>query len=56
MRVTTNCLMEEVEKLRWQQTLEAMKSAAEGKVVDAIAVHDWLGSWGSNAEQGAPKL
>jgi predicted transcriptional regulator len=56
MRVTTNCLKTEVEQLRWQQTLEAMESAAHGKVVDATEVHDWLGRWGSNVEQAAPQL
>lgn len=56
MRVTTNGLKAEAEQMRWQQTLDAIKSAAQGKVVDATEVHDWLGSWGSNVEQGAPKV
>ncbi|AXS84816.1 MULTISPECIES: CopG family ribbon-helix-helix protein [Marinobacter] len=42
------------EQERWQQTLEAMESAAQGKVVDAGEVHSWLKSWGSENEQVAP--
>ncbi|TVT49240.1 MAG: ribbon-helix-helix protein, CopG family [Sedimenticola thiotaurini] len=42
------------EQERWQQTLEAMESAAQGKVVDASEVHGWLKSWGSDNEKGAP--
>lgn len=43
-----------LEQARWQQTLEAMESAARGKVVDASEVHDWLSSWGTDNEQDAP--
>ncbi|TVP48585.1 MAG: ribbon-helix-helix protein, CopG family [Halomonas sp.] len=43
------------EQERWQQTLEAMESAAQGKVVDANAVHGWLNSWGTENEQDAPR-
>lgn len=42
------------EQARWQQTLEAMESAAQGKVVDAGEVHSWLNSWGTDDEQDAP--
>lgn len=41
------------EQERWQQTLDAMESAALGKVVDASEVHRWLNSWGSENEQGS---
>lgn len=44
-----------VEQERWQQTLEAMESAAQGKVVDASEVHDWLRSWGTEDERDAPR-
>lgn len=44
-----------VEQERWQQTLEAMESAAQGKVVDASEVHDWLKSWGTEGELAAPR-
>ena len=54
MSVTTVRLQAEVEQERWQQTLEAMESAAQGKVVDASEVHGWLKSWGAENEQEAP--
>lgn len=57
--VINQALTEYIEKQqldmdRWQQTLEAMESAAKGNVVDADDVHDWLGSWGTGNEQKAP--
>lgn len=47
-------IRQELEQARWQQTLQAMESAAHGKVVDADRVHTWLRSWGTENEQGAP--
>lgn len=54
--VINQALSEYIEKQslkqeRWTQTLEAMKSAAQGKLVDASKVHDWLNSWGTESEQ-----
>ncbi|MYL23505.1 ribbon-helix-helix protein, CopG family [Halomonas alkaliantarctica] len=46
---------QEREQARWQQTLVAMESAAQGKVVDASKVHDWLNSWGTDNEQDTPR-
>jgi len=46
---------QQLEQDRWKQTLEAMESAAQGKVVDASEVHSWLNSWGSDNEQDAPR-
>ena len=46
---------QQLEQERWKQTLEAMESAAQGKVVDAIEVHGWLKSWGTENEQDAPR-
>mgnify|MGYP001187636344 FL=1 len=43
------------EQERWNQTLEAMESAAQGKLVDASEVHSWLNSWGTENEQEAPR-
>lgn len=40
---------------RWKQTMDAMESAAQGKVVDASEVHNWLNSWGTEKEQDAPR-
>jgi predicted transcriptional regulator len=45
---------QQLEQERWKQTLDAMESAAQGKVVDASEVHGWLNSWGSENEQDAP--
>ena len=46
---------QQLEQERWKQTLEAMESAAQGKVVDASDVHSWLDSWGTKNEQDAPR-
>lgn len=46
---------QQLEQERWKQTLEAVESAAQGKVVDASEVHDWLKSWGTENEQDAPR-
>lgn len=46
---------QKLEQERWNQTLEAMESAAQGKVVDAREVHSWLDSWGTEHEQDAPR-
>lgn len=58
--VINQALSEYIEKQqreheRWQQTLEAMESAAQGKVVDSGEVHDWLKSWGNESELDAPR-
>ena len=44
-----------LEQDRWQQTLDAMESATEGKVVDVSEVHSWLSSWGTGNELDAPR-
>lgn len=44
------------EQERWEQTLQAMESAANGKVVDASRVHEWLASWGTDNELEAPSV
>lgn len=36
---------------RWQDTLDALESVKEGKVIDGKKVHDWLESWGTAQEQ-----
>lgn len=46
---------QQLELERWQQTLEAMESAAQGKVADAEDVHSWLNSWGTGNEQKPPR-
>lgn len=44
------------EQDRWQETLQAMASVAQGKVVSRDAVHAWLSSWGDAAERVPPKV
>ena len=46
---------QQLEQERWKQTLEAMESAAQGRVVDASEVHGWLASWGNENERDAPE-
>ncbi len=45
-----------LEQERWRQTLDAMESAANGKLVDASEVHNWLSSWGSENELETPRF
>lgn len=40
---------------RWQETEEALESARNGRVVAAEDVHEWLDSWGDEAEKAPPK-
>jgi len=46
---------QEREQQRWKQTLAAMESVAQGKILDADEVHDWLNSWGTQNELRAPE-
>jgi len=39
-----------------QQTLDAIESARQGKVISAHEVHKWLNSWGTENELDAPRL
>jgi len=47
---------QELEQSRWKETLTAMESVAQGKVVSGQAVHSWLESWGSTDELPPPKV
>ncbi len=47
---------QELEQSRWQETLAAMESVVQGKVVAGQDVHAWLESWGSAKELPAPKV
>ena len=47
---------QELEQSRWNETLTAMSSVAQGKVVSGQAVHAWLESWGSSDELPPPKI
>lgn len=44
------------EQQRWQETVEALKSASTGKVVSSDKVHAWLESWGKEDELPPPKI
>jgi predicted transcriptional regulator len=44
------------EQSRWNETLTAMESVAQGKAVSGQAVHAWLDSWGSSKELPPPKV
>ncbi|HLD65202.1 MAG TPA: ribbon-helix-helix protein, CopG family [Pseudomonas sp.] len=44
-----------LEQSRWQETLQAMESVAQGKLVSGDAVNTWLQSWGSADELSPPK-
>jgi predicted transcriptional regulator len=46
---------QEQEQTRWQETLKAMESVAQGRVVSGEAVHAWLHSWGADDELAPPK-
>jgi predicted transcriptional regulator len=46
---------EKQDESRWEETLKAMESVAQGKVVSGEAVHAWLQSWGSTSELALPK-
>lgn len=45
-----------LEQTRWQETLQAIESVAQGKVVSGEAVHTWLQSWGNADEIPPPKV
>lgn len=45
-----------LEQQRWQETVEALKSASSGKVVSSDTVHAWLESWGRDDELPPPKI
>ena len=45
-----------LERQRWQETLQALDSARQGKVIDADLVNDWLKSWGTSDELPPPKV
>ncbi len=47
---------QELEQSRWKDTLAAMESVAQGKVVSGQAVHPWLESWGGSSELPPPQV
>ena len=49
-------LRHSMEELRWADTLEALESVKQGRVVEWDQVTAWLQSWGSDAELPPPKV
>ena len=47
---------QESEQMRWNETLAAIESVANGNVVSGQAVHAWLESWGTPKEQAPPQV
>ena len=47
---------QELDQIRWKETLHAMESVTQGKVVAGNEVHDWLRSWGTAKELSPPKV
>lgn len=47
---------QELEQSRWNETLTAMESVAQGRIASGQAVHAWLESWGSSNELPPPKV
>jgi predicted transcriptional regulator len=45
-----------IEDLRWKETIAAMESVAQGRVVPADEVRDWLNSWGGPDELPPPQV
>ena len=45
-----------LEETRWQETLQALESVSQGKVVDGDTVHEWMKSWGTDSELDVPKV
>lgn len=45
----------EIEKERWQNTLEAIEDIRMGRIVDGDKVNAWLESWGTKNELDAPR-
>lgn len=43
-----------MEQARWEDTLEALNSVKNNKLIDADVVEKWMDSWGSDDELPAP--
>ena len=42
------------EEKRWAETVQALESVEQGKMVESEKVHRWLESWGVDDELSAP--
>ncbi len=43
-----------MEDSRWEDTLKALESMKEGKVIDGSEVISWLKTWGTDSESSPP--
>jgi predicted transcriptional regulator len=48
-------LSNKLDEKHWQETLPALESIKEGRVVSADKVLEWMRSWGSDNELLRPK-
>jgi predicted transcriptional regulator len=46
---------QELEQVRWKETLHALESVAQGQLSAGPEVLDWLRSWGTDKELSPPK-
>ena len=45
-----------MEDSRWEDTLKALDSVKEGKLVDESEVTSWLRAWGTDSESSPPTV
>jgi predicted transcriptional regulator len=45
-----------MEDSRWEDTLKALASIKEGKLIDESEVTSWIKSWGTNSESSPPAV
>ena len=45
-----------MEDSRWEDTLKALDSIKEGKVIDESEVISWLKTWGTESESSPPSV
>jgi predicted transcriptional regulator len=45
-----------MEDSRWEDTLKALASIKEGKLIDESEVTSWIKSWGTNSESSPPTV
>ncbi len=45
-----------MEDSRWEDTLKALESVKEGKLIDESEVTSWLKTWGADSESAPPTV
>jgi len=45
-----------MEDSRWEDTLKALESMKEGKLIDGSEVVSWLKTWGTDSESSPPSV